>query len=61
MDDERVHLSCLGAKSSNTVAALFRGAELELEERIVARSNDAEVVGHDYDITYEVFVKSTAI
>lgn len=44
VNDKRIHLSCLGAESSNAVAALFGSAKLELEERVVARADDAEVV-----------------
>ena len=46
MHDELVHVSCLLRKPRNPIAALLRGPELVLEEGIVLRANDGEVVGH---------------
>ncbi len=44
VNDKWIGLSCLAAESSNAITTLFGGAELELEERVVARADDAEVV-----------------
>jgi hypothetical protein len=46
MEDERVHLPCLLAEASNTIATLFGGAELEFKEWLVLGAYYAEVVGH---------------
>lgn len=46
MYDELVHVLCLVAESCGAIAAGFGGAELQLEERVVARADDGEVVGH---------------
>lgn len=46
MHDEGVHLPCFGAEASNAITALLRGAEFELEEWVITRTDDAEVVGH---------------
>lgn len=48
VDDEGVHTAGLGAEAGHAVAALLRGAEFELEERIVLGADDAEIVGHYY-------------
>lgn len=44
--DEGVHTAGLGAETGHAVAALLRGAEFKLEERIVLGADDAEIVGH---------------
>lgn len=46
MYDERVHVAGLVAEAGQAVAALLRGAELVLEERVVFCADYAEVVGH---------------
>lgn len=46
MDDERVHVAGFGVEAGNAVSALLRGAEFELEERVIFGANDGEVVGH---------------
>ena len=46
MHDERVHMARLLTKTGDAVSALLGSAELELEQRLVSRANDAEVVGH---------------
>ena len=49
MYDERIHLPCLCWKPRDSIPALLRGTEFELEERIVFCANDAEVVRHYSD------------
>ena len=44
--DERIHLTCFHSETSDTIAALFRGAEFELEEWFVIGVDNAEIVGH---------------
>lgn len=44
--DELVHVSRFLVKTRYAVAALLRGAEFMLEERIVLRAYDSEVIGH---------------
>lgn len=44
--DERVHVAGFGAKTRDAITALLRGAEFELEERVVFGADDAEVVRH---------------
>lgn len=44
--DERVHVAGVVAEAGDAVAALLRGAEFVLEERVVFGADDAEVVGH---------------
>lgn len=44
--DERVHVPGLVAEARDAVAALLRGAEFVLEQRVVFGADDAEVVGH---------------
>lgn len=44
MHNEGIHLPCLSAEASNAIPALFRCAKFELEQWVVARTNDAEVV-----------------
>lgn len=46
MDDELVQVPRLLAEARLAVAALLAGAELVLEQRVVLRANDGEVVGH---------------
>ena len=46
MHEERVQLAGFRAEASDAIAALFRGAEFELEGWLVARVDDAEVVRH---------------
>lgn len=46
MHDERVHMARLRAETGNAISALLGGAEFELEEWLVLRADDAEVVGH---------------
>ena len=46
MHDERIHVARLRAETGNAISALLGGAEFELEERLVSRAYDAEVVGH---------------
>lgn len=53
MHDERVHVPGLVAEAGNTVAALLRGAEFVLEERVVFRADYAEVVGHFWFFFFE--------
>lgn len=43
---ERIQLAGFRAEASDAIAALLRSAEFELEGRLVARVDDAEVVGH---------------
>jgi hypothetical protein len=45
--DELVHVCCLLSELGRAIAARFRGAELMLEEWVVLRTNDGEVVRHD--------------
>lgn len=45
--DEGIHTASLGTEACNAVTALLRGAEFELEERIVFGADDAKIVGHD--------------
>lgn len=45
--DEGIHTASLGAEACHAVTALLRGAEFELEERIVFGADDTEIVGHD--------------
>ncbi len=47
VDDEGVHVAGFGGEAGDAVAALFGGAEFELEERLVVSADYAEVVGHD--------------
>lgn len=44
--DEGVHVPGLVAEAGDAVAALLRGAEFVLEQRVVFGADDAEVVGH---------------
>jgi hypothetical protein len=44
--DELVHMPCLLGEPRDAIAALLRGAELVLEEGVVLRADDGEVVGH---------------
>ncbi len=44
MDDERVHLARFLTEACDAIAALFGGAEFELEERLVVDVYYAEVV-----------------
>lgn len=46
MHDELVHVFGLLSESSNSIATNLRGAEVELEERIVSATNDRKVVRH---------------
>lgn len=46
MHDERVHMARLLGETSNAISALLGGAEFKLEEWLVSRADDAEVVGH---------------
>ena len=46
MHDKLVHVSCFLSELGRAIAARFRSAELVLEERIVLRANDGEVVRH---------------
>lgn len=46
MHKERVQLAGFWAEAGDAIAALFRGAEFQLEGRLVARIDDTEVVGH---------------
>ncbi len=46
VDDEGVHVAGFGGEAGDAVAALFGGAEFELEERLVVSADYAEVVGH---------------
>ncbi len=43
---ERIQLAGFRAEAGDAIAALLRGAEFELEGRLVARVDDAEIVGH---------------
>ena len=42
----RVHVARLGAEAGNAIAALFGGAEVDLEEWLVSCAYYGEVVGH---------------
>jgi hypothetical protein len=44
MHDELVHVSCLLSELGHAIAARFRSAKLVLEERVVFRADDSEVV-----------------
>ena len=44
--DKGIHLAGLGGEASDTIAALFGGAEFKLEEGFVGGVDDGEVVGH---------------
>lgn len=44
--DERVHVAGFLTEAGDTISALLGGAEFELEQRLVSRADDAEVVGH---------------
>ena len=46
MHQERVQLAGVRAEAGDAIAALFGCAEFELEGRLVASVDDAEVVGH---------------
>lgn len=46
VDDELVHVPGLLAEARLAVPALLRRAELVLEERVVLRADDGEVVRH---------------
>jgi hypothetical protein len=46
MYNELVHVSCLLSELGRAIAAGFRSAKLVLEERIVLRADDGEVVRH---------------
>ena len=46
MDNEWIQLPRLLRKSSYSITALLRGTELKLEKRVIACSDDAEIVGH---------------
>lgn len=47
VDDELVQLSRLFGEARHAVAALFAGAKVILEERVVLGADDGEVVTHD--------------
>lgn len=47
VDDELVELSRLFGEARHAVAALFAGAKVILEQRIVLGADDGEVVAHD--------------
>jgi len=44
--EELVHVQRFRAELRDAIAALLRGAEGELEERVVEGADDGEVVGH---------------
>ena len=46
VDDEWVHVAGLLTEAGDTISALLGSAEFELEQRLVSRADDAEVVGH---------------
>jgi len=46
MHNELVHMPRFLSKSCYAIAASFGCAEFDLEQRVVPRSNDGEVVGH---------------
>lgn len=46
MNDEGVHLACLLTETGDTIPTLLGSAKIELEQRLVSRADDAEVVGH---------------
>lgn len=52
--DERVHVPGFVAEAGDAVAALLRGAEFVLEERVVFRADYAEVVGHFWFCSFRV-------
>ena len=50
MRDIWVHLPRFLAKAGNAVAALFRGAEFELKQRLVPSVHNAEIIRHGDEI-----------
>jgi len=46
MYNELVHVSCLLSELGRAIAAWFRSAKLVLEEGIIFRADDSEVVRH---------------
>jgi hypothetical protein len=47
MYNELIHVCCLLSELGRAITARFRRAKLMLEERIVFRADDSEVVRHD--------------
>jgi hypothetical protein len=47
MYDELVHVCCLLSELGRAITARLRRAKLMLEERVILRTNDGEVVRHD--------------
>lgn len=46
MYDELVHVGCFVSKACHAIATWFEGAKVMLEECVVSRADDGEVVGH---------------
>ena len=44
--DKGIQAPCFDTEARYTVAALLRGSEFELEERVISGADDAEVVRH---------------
>ena len=44
--DEWIHVAGLLTEAGDAISALLGSAEFELEQRLVSRADDAEVVGH---------------
>lgn len=49
MDDELVHVFSFVLEASRAISAALRSTEFGLEERVVPRTDDCEVVGHGWE------------
>ena len=47
VDDELVHVFSFVSKARSAITAEFGGPKFELEERVVARADNGEVIRHD--------------